>query len=451
MTTMDDELFSADLSFDDDDDAVDVPPTNDVAATRNYDALNVSTDAFWDMDLPEREPIFAELRVHRPVSWQPPIETAVSPDPDDRGYWAVVRHSDIVEISQNSDVFVSRYGVMFDMLPPVFLEMAMSFLAMDNPQHHKIRRLVSSVFTPRQIRRIEGDIAARAQRIVAAAVARSRAGETVDFVTDIARHLPTEMFGDMFGFPEELRADVVHAADETQAWADPVLLAGRDPAEVQIEAALRIHDMTQELIDERRSDPGEDLLSALVSAEVDGQKLSDFEIGATMVLFSVAANDTTRHTSSLAAKALNDFPDQRGWLWENFDDRITVAVEEFLRWGSVVQNFRRTCVTPYELGGQQILPGDKVVMMYASGNRDESVFRDPTVFDLSRSPNPHMAFGGGGIHYCLGSQLAKVMLRCLFREIHLQAPNFRTGQPELVRTNFIRGVLSMPFDAGDPA
>lgn len=447
MTTAEGELFAADLDWDDDD-SVDVPPTNDVAATRTYDPINVSSDAFWSIDLPDREPIFAELRRDRPVSWQPPIETAVSPDPDDPGYWAVVRHADIVEISQNNDVFVSRYGVMFDMLPPVFLEMAMSFLAMDNPQHHKVRRLVSSVFTPRQVRRIEGDIATRSQRIVAAAVAKARDGEPVDFVADLARHLPTEMFGDMFGFPEEMRAAVVHAADETQAWADPVLLAGRDPAEVQVEAALRIHDMTEGLIEQRREKPEEDLLSALVHAEVDGERLSEFEIGATMVLFSVAANDTTRHTTSLAAKALNDFPDQRHWLWEDFDGRIGVAVEEFLRWGSVVQNFRRTCVTPYELGGQQILPGDKVVMMYASGNRDEAVFDEPNRFNLDRRPNPHMAFGGGGIHFCLGSQLAKVMLRSVFREIRSQMPEFTTGEPELVRTNFIRGVLSMPFDPG---
>jgi len=447
MTATDGELFAADLSWDADD-TVDVPPTNEVAATRNYDPLDVSADAFWDLDLPEREPVFAELRHNRPVSWQPPIETAVSPDPDDPGYWAVVRHSDITEVSQNNDVFVSRYGVMFDMLLPVFLEMAMSFLAMDNPQHHKIRRLVSSVFTPRQIRRIEGDIASRARRIVAAAVAKSRDGQPVDFVDDIARHLPTEMFGDMFGFPEELRAAVVHAADETQAWADPELLAGRDPAEVQIEAALRIHEMTEDLIESRRAHPAEDLLTALVQAEVDGERLSEFEIGATMVLFSVAANDTTRHTSSLAAKALNDFPDQRRWLWEDFDGRIDVAVEEFLRWGSVVQNFRRTCVSPYELNGQQILPGDKVVMMYASANRDEAVFDQPNAFILDRRPNPHLAFGGGGIHYCLGSQLAKVMLRSLFRELHTQTPEFTTGEPSLVRTNFIRGVLTMPFEPG---
>lgn len=447
MTSIEGDLFAADLDWDEDD-SVDIPPANDVASTRSYDPLNTSSDAFWDLDLPERDPIFAELRRDRPLSWQPPIETAVSPDPDDPGYWAVVRHADITEISQNSDVFVSRYGVMFDMLPPVFLEMAMSFLAMDNPQHHTVRRLVSSTFTPRQIRRIEDDIADRARRIVANAVSRSRDGAELDFVTDIAAHLPTEMFGAMFGFPEELRAEVVHAADETQAWADPVVLAGRDPAEVQIEAALRIHDITQSLIDDRRAHPAEDLLTALVQAEIDGEKLSDFEIGSTMVLFSVAANDTTRHTSSLAAKALNDFPEQRQYLWEDFDGRIGVAIEEFLRWGSVVQNFRRTCVSPYVLSGQEILPGDKVVMMYSSGNRDEAAFKDPNSFDLQRFPNPHMAFGGGGIHYCLGSQLAKVMLRSLFREIHTQTPNFSTGEPELVRTNFIRGVLRMPFDPG---
>lgn len=446
MTTADSELFCADLSFDEDDDSVDVPPFNDAAATRPYDPLNVSSDAFWDLDLPERDPVFAELRHQRPVSWQPPIETAVSPDPDDPGFWAVVRHPDIIEVSQHNDVFVSRYGVMFDMLPPVFLEMAMSFLAMDNPQHHKVRRLVSSAFTPRQVRRIENDIALRARSIVRAAVNKARDGGDVDFVDDISKHLPVQMFGDMFGVPEELRTTVSHAADETQAWADPVLLAGRDPAEVQVEAALRIHDVTEELVELRRRRPADDLLTNLVRAEVDGEKLSDFEIGATMVLCSVAATDTTRHTSSFAAKALCDFPDQRGWLWEDFEGRIGSAVEEFLRWGSVVQNFRRTCVSPYQLGGQQILPGDKVVLMYSSGNRDETVFGNPNTLDLSRNPNPHMAFGGGGIHFCLGSQLAKAMLRSLLRELHAQMPDFTVGEPELVRTNFIRGVISMPVN-----
>lgn len=443
MTTFED----ADLSFDDDSD-VDLAPTNDVAADRPYDVLNVSSDAFWDLDLPERDPIFAELRRDRPVSWQPPIETAVMPDPDDPGFWAVVRHKDITTISQNSDVFVSRYGVMFDTLPPVFLEMAMSFLSMDNPQHQKVRRLVSSAFTARQIARIENDIASRAQRIVAAAAQKAADGAPIDFVTDISKHLPVEMFGDMFGVPDDLRPVYSHAADETQAWADPELLAGRDPAEVQVEAALVIHDLTEELIAQRRAKPTDDLLTSLVQAEIDGEKLSDFEIGATMVLFSVAATDTTRHTSSFAAKALNDFPDQRAWLWQDFDGRIGKSVEEFLRWGSVVQNFRRTCVSEFELGGQTILPGDKVVMMYSSGNRDEAVFERPGEFILSREKNPHIAFGGGGIHFCLGSQLARTMLKTLFRELREQMPDFATGEPTLVRTNFIRGVVTMPFDPG---
>jgi cytochrome P450 len=435
------------LSFDEDsDDDVDLPPTNDVADTRAYDDLNVSSDAFWALDLPERDLIFRTLRDERPVSWQPPIETAVAPDPDDPGFWAVLRHKDIIEVSQRSEIFVSRYGVMFDMLPAVFLEMAMSFLAMDNPKHSKVRRLVSSAFTPRQIKRIDDDIALRAQRIVAAAAQKARDGEPVDFVEDISKHLPVEMFGDMFGVPPDLRAEVAHAADETQAWADPILLGGRDPAEVQVEGALKIHEITEELIAARRETPADDLLTSLVNAEIDGEQLSDFEICATMVLCAVAGTDTTRHTASFAVKALTDFPEQRNWLWEDFEGRIDSAIEEFLRWGSVVQNFRRTAVVQYTLAGQQILPGDKVVLMYSSGNRDATVFNDPDTFQLDRNPNPHIAFGGGGTHFCLGNQLSKSMLRSLFRELHRQMPDFAAGEPNLVKNNFIRGVAKMPFD-----
>ncbi|MCV7230005.1 cytochrome P450 [Mycolicibacterium komossense] len=444
MTTFEELALSFD--DDDDDDGTDVPPTNDVAAQRPHDELNVSSDAFWALDLPERDLIFRTLREERPVSWQPAIETAVAPDPDDPGFWAVVRHGDIIEASQRSEVFVSRYGVMFDMLPPVFLEMAMSFLAMDNPKHNKVRRLVASAFTPRQIKRIDDDIASRAKRIVAAAAQKARDGAAVDFVGDISVHLPVEMFGDMFGVPEELRAEVAHAADETQAWADPVLLGGRDPAEVQVEGALKIHEITEELIAARRAEPADDLLTSLVNAEIDGEHLSDFEICATMVLCAVAGTDTTRHTASFAAKALTDFPAQRQWLWDDFESRIGTAIEEFLRWGSVVQNFRRTAVSEYTLGGQQILPGDKVVLMYSSGNRDAAVFDDPDAFKLDRNPNPHIAFGGGGTHFCLGNQLSKSMLRSLFRELYHQMPDFVAGEPTLVKTNFIRGIVSMPFD-----
>ncbi len=254
-------------------DDTDVAPTNDVAATRPYDELNVSSDAFWEQDTEDRDLIFRQLRQERPISWQRPIETALAPDPNDPGFWAVVRHADIVEVSKNTDVFVSRYGVMFDMLPPVFLQMAMSFLAMDNPQHDKVRGLVGKAFTRPQIRRIDDDIASRARRIVATAREKATAGEPIDFVSDISRHLPIEMFGDMFGVPEELRPTVAHVADEIVAWADPVLLAGRDGAQVQVEATTQIHQIAQQLIAERREQPAEDLLTNLVQAEVDGEKL----------------------------------------------------------------------------------------------------------------------------------------------------------------------------------
>ncbi|MDT5162574.1 MAG: hypothetical protein QOJ20_3856 [Mycobacterium sp.] len=427
-------------------DDTDVAPTNDLAATRAYDELNVSSDAFWEQDTDDRDVIFRQLRQERPISWQRPIETALAPDPNDPGFWAVVRHADIVEVSKQNDVFVSRYGVMFDMLPPVFLQMAMSFLAMDNPQHDKVRRLVGSAFTRPQIRRIDDDIASRARRIVATAREKAATGEPIDFVSDISRHLPIEMFGDMFGVPGELRPAVAHAADEIVAWADPVLLAGRDGAQVQVEATTQIHQIAQQLIAQRREAPADDLLTNLVQAEVDGEKLTDLEISATMVLFAVAATDTTRHTASFAVKALTDFPDQRQWLWDDFEDRINSAIEEFLRWGSVVLNFRRTAVSEYELNGQKILPGDKVVMMYPSGNRDAEVFDHPDTFDLARQPNPHVAFGGGGIHFCLGNQLAKSMLRSLFRELHQQMPDFAAGEPTLMKTNFMRSVVSLPFE-----
>ena len=427
-------------------DDTDVAPTNDLAVTRAYDELNVSSDAFWEQDTDDRDVIFRQLRQERPISWQRPIETALAPDPNDPGFWAVVRHADIVEVSKQNDVFVSRYGVMFDMLPPVFLQMAMSFLAMDNPQHDKVRRLVGSAFTRPQIRRIDDEIASRARRIVATARHKATAGEPIDFVSDISRHLPIEMFSDMFGVPEELRPAVAHAADEIVAWADPVLLAGRDGAQVQVEATTQIHQIAQRLIAQRRERPADDLLTNLVQAEVDGEKLADLEISATMVLFAVAATDTTRHTASFAVKALTDFPEQRQWLWEDFEDRINSAIEEFLRWGSVVLNFRRTAVAEYELNGQRILPGDKVVMMYPSGNRDAEVFDHPDTFDLARTPNAHVAFGGGGIHFCLGNQLAKSMLRSLFRELHRQMPDFVAGEPTLMKTNFMRGVVSLPFE-----
>jgi cytochrome P450 len=195
---------------------------------------------------------------------------------------------------------------------------------------------------------------------------------------------------------------------------------------------------------ERREHPGDDLFTSLVTAEVDGDRLADADVAAFFVLLTVAGNDTTRQTTSHALKALTDYPDQRAWLLEDFDNRIGGAVEEFIRWASPVMTFRRTAAKDVEIGGQAIRAGEKVVMFYSSGNYDTDVFEHPERLDLSRNPNPHVGFGGGGVHFCLGANLARAQLRAIFGELLRQLPDIQAGDPVYVAGNFIHGICSMP-------
>jgi cytochrome P450 len=409
-----------------------------------YDEIDLSTKSFWLKTSEEREQAFRELRQARPISWQRPVEDAVTPDPNDPGYWAVVRHEDICAVSRDSETFVSRQGVLFDLLPEVFLELSQSFLAMDDPKHGKLRGLVSAAFTPKQVRRIQDRIERRAAEIVDGIIGK----ETVDFVAQVAQLLPMHMFSDIFGVPDELREDVRAAAGDIVAWLDPEVLGDRAAAEVQVEACMRLHGIVAPLIAARRENPTDDLLTALVEARVDGEQLSDVEISSFFVLMAVAGTDTTKQTSSVSMLALTQYPEQRAWLMEDFDGRIQVALEEFLRWASPVMTFRRTAVKETVLGGQRIVPGDKVVMFYPSGSFDETVFGDPYAFRLDRAPNPHLAFGGGGVHFCLGNQLAKAMLTALFRELLTRVPNGRAYDPVYMDSNFVRAIKRMSFDLG---
>jgi cytochrome P450 len=408
---------------------------------RAYDAIDLSSRAFWSTTAAERERSFAVLRAERPVSWHPPVEDAVMPDPDDRGYWAVTRRSDIVAVSRNNEVFLSGKGVMFESFPEELLEASQSFLAMDPPRHTKLRKLVSAAFTPRQVRRIEDSIRANAKTIVEELRA---AGNGADFVDHCAKELPIRTLSDMVGIPESEREHLAHATDALVSWADPAFLDGRNPLEVLLENQLYVHQVAGALAAERRERPGDDLISSLVNAEVDGDRLADADVAAFFVLLSVAANDTTRQTTSHAMKALTDFPGERAWLLEDFDNRIGTAVEEFIRWATPVMTFRRTPATDFELGGQTILAGEKVVMFYPSGNWDTEVFDHPERLDLSRSPNPHVGFGGGGLHFCLGAHVARAQLRAIFGELLRQLPDIQAGDPTYVAGNFIHAVHSMP-------
>jgi cytochrome P450 len=415
--------------------------TATAATPRAYDPVDLSSRAFWSTTAQERERSFAELRAERPVSWHPPVEDALMTDPDDPGYWALTRRADIVAVSRNNEVFLSGKGVIFENVPEDLLEASQSFLAMDPPRHTFLRKLVSAAFTPRQVRRIEDSIKANAKNIVEELIA---AGSGVDFVDHCAKELPIRTLADMVGIPESERQRVAHAADAMVSWADPVYLDGRNPMEVLFEAQTYVHKVAGMLAAERREHPGDDLFSSLVTAEVDGDQLADADIAAFFVLLSVAANDTTRQTTSHALKALTDFPDQRAWLSEDFDARIGGAVEEFIRWASPVMTFRRTAASDFEIGGQTIRAGEKVVMFYPSGNWDTGVFDHPERLDLSRSPNPHVGFGGGGVHFCLGAHVARAQLRAIFGELLRQLPDIQAGDPAYVPGNFIHAIRSMP-------
>ena len=395
---------------------------------------------FWGRPAQERDAYFAELRRTAPISrHEPPEDLMELPDQERMGYWAIVRYDDIRSISRDPETYCSGRGTQFADAPPEFLEASMSFLAMDAPRHTKLRGLVSAAFTPRQVARIEEGIRVNARRIVEEA-APTGGG---NFVELIAKRLPLVTISDMIGVPGADRDRVVAAADLLVTTSDPETFGDRPPIEVVGEALWTLTQFASELAAHREQSPGDDLMTALVQAEVDGERLTHAEIAAFFVLLSVAGNDTTRHTTSHAMRALTVHPGQRTLLLEDLDERLPAAVEEFVRWASPVMTFRRTTTREVELHGARLEPGEKVVLFYHSGNRDETAFENPWRFDVTRDPNRHLGFGGGGPHYCLGASLARTQLRSIFGELMRVMPDIEAGEPELLRSAFIHGVKRM--------
>jgi cytochrome P450 len=396
---------------------------------------------FWGRPAEERDRYFARLREEAPITrHEPPEDILGLPDQGRKQYWAIVRYEDIRRISRDPATYRSRDGVQFADAPPEMLEASQSFLAMDAPRHSKLRGLVSSAFTPRQVARIEEGIAANAKRIIEEA-APTGGG---DFVDLIAKRLPLQTISDMLGVPEADRDRVMDAADTLIAAADPEVFGDRQPIEVLGGALWTLTEFATELAKHRERHPGDDLMTALVQAEVDGDRLTHSEIAAFLVLLSVAGNDTTRHTTSHAIRALTLNPAQRELLLEDLDARLDGAVEEFVRWASPVMTFRRTTTREVTLYDQVLPAGEKVVLFYHSGNRDAGVFDRPWEFDVTRSPNRHLGFGGGGPHYCMGASLARTQLRAIFDQMLRVMPEIEAGEPELLRSAFIHGVKRMP-------
>jgi cytochrome P450 len=409
-------------------------------AQRPYDPADLSSLEFWSQTAAEREETFAELRAKRPVSWHRPVKNGLFEDPNDQGFWAVVRHADLVEVTRRHEDFLSGQGIVFESMPQEILDAGQGFIAMDPPRHTKVRRLLTAAFTPKQMARIEDRIVANARRIVDDIADK---GE-IDFVDEVAALVPMHNICDMVGIPARHRRVIAHESQFAGGWRDENVLQGAEPLTRLMQATGTLRQIAEELIAERRQHPQDDLMTSLVEAEVDGERLTDDDIISFFGLLMIAGNDTTRQSTSHGMKALTDFPDERAWLMEDLQGRMAPAVEEVIRWASPIMTFRRTAARDCELADQHITEGDKVIMFYASANWDTEVFEHPERFDLSRSPNKHLSFGGGGIHHCLGNQLARRQLAAIFRELLTRLPDMRVvGEPVYGTGNFFHAVNSM--------
>ncbi|MBA3741517.1 cytochrome P450 [Sporichthya sp.] len=414
---------------------------------RPYDEVDLSSRAFWDKSDFERDKSYAVLRDSPSITWHRPFEDQLLPEPEDFGFWAMTRHEDVVAVTKNHQDFLSGPGTTMENLPQIFLDGAQSIIAIDPPRHATLRRLISGVFTPKQMRRLNTQIQTNAKLAVENLVAKAAAnGGHADFVAECAALMPMNNINDMMDVPQAEREEAAHHTMVAMSWNDPEI-AGATKAEMAgalIRAVEYCHGLAIRLATERRKNPGPDLVSALAAAEVDGQQLTDFEIGSFFMLLTIAGNDTTRQSTSHGLAALTEFPEQRKWLLEDLPGRVPGAVEEILRWASPIMTFRRTASRDVEWRGRQITKGDKVVMFYSSANRDARRFDRPWELDLSRSPNPHLSFGGGGIHHCLGNQLARTQLQAIFTELLTRCPDIRSGTPVMTESNFFNIVKRLP-------
>ena len=404
--------------------------------------IDLSARAFWAQHPDDRDKAFAVLRKENPVPWSRPAESdLLPPELNNRGFWSLTTQEDIRYASRHPEIFSSADGITMEDFPVDAREMAQSFIAMDAPRHAQLRGITMDAFKPKNMRRLEDWIRGHARDLISEI---SHLGEG-DFVELVSMKLPGRIFGSFFGLPEgEIHTKTINAAQRLLGWSDPKVRGNQSELELFMGGVMDLHAVATELIPLRRADPGEDLLTWMVQAEFDGKKMTDDELKAFFVLLAVAANDTTRHASAHAIYSLSRFPAQRALLVADIEGRIDTAVEEVLRWSSPLLHMRRTATQDVTVNGSDIKAGDKVVLWYVSGNRDEAVFEDPFTFDILRNPNPHVAFGGGGPHFCLGAALARTMLRSLLTEVYTRIPDISAPKPEFQIVNFINGINSLP-------
>ncbi len=377
---------------------------------------------------------FAWLREYDPVYWH-----ADGGDPAWPGFWAVTRHADIGHISRHADIFSSsRRLALFAETPESEIDMQrLMMLNMDPPQHTRQRSFVNRGFTPRMIGRLAKHVREICDTLIDNVVPRGEA----DFVTDIAAQLPLQVICELVGAPPEDRDWIFEKSNMLVGFDDPEF---RHSPEEGMQAAAEIYAYADQLAARRREQPADDIVTRLLQPDDAGEVLTTSEFDLFFLLLAVAGNETTRNAASGGMLAFFEYPGQWRRLLAD-PGLVPTAAEEVVRWVSPVNLFRRTVTRDAELGGQPVAEGDKVVVFYASANRDESVFARPQEFDVGRDPNPHVGFGGGGPHFCLGRHLAALELRVLLQALAERMPDIAlAGEVSRLRSNFLNGIKHMP-------
>ena len=404
--------------------------------------IDLSDIEFWAKPWNERNDAFATLRRENPIAYFP--EPIIDPFPEGPGYYAITKMHDVLEISRHPEIFCSGQGAVSILdMPAEMNEFYGSLISMDDPRHARLRKIVSGTFTPRMLNAVLDDVEKTAKKVVDRIVDK---GE-IDFVTDVSMPFPLLVILDMMGIPHSEYDMVLAQSNIILSGGDPDFIPeGVDPITAFLEAGAMLAGLLNELAVLRRATPTDDLLSALVNTEVDGEQLSGDELASFFILLSVAGHETTRTALNHGITHLSQNPDQRALFLADIEGTMSTTVEEIVRYASPVVWMRRTLTRDYLLSGHEFHQGDKVIMFYGSANRDEAVFNDPDTFNVLRDPNPHVGFGGPGPHFCLGAHLARREIALMFRELYTRLPDLElAGPPVQLRSSFINGVKSLPI------
>jgi methyl-branched lipid omega-hydroxylase len=413
-------------------------------ATHPVEGVDLSLVEFWQQPLDARHTDFAKLRA---LGTPPYFDLPEGPfsTPGD-GYYAFVSHADVSEASRQPDLFSSARGATsIEDLPVEFNEYFGSMINMDDPRHARLRRIVSRAFTPKMIKKFEEDV----QRTAAGIVDDLLVTGPCDFVQHVSAKLPLKIICEMMGIGDEHFDMVLRNTNIILSGADPEFISENiDEAITQLLTSGKdLADLVMSIAADRAEHPQDDVITALATANIDGEQLTPAELGSFFILLVVAGNETTRTAISHALNLFTEHPDQRELLLADIEGRLPSAVEEIVRYVSPVIFMRRSVTRDCTLNGHSFREGDRCVLFYWAANRDETVFTDPGRFDITRSPNPHVGFGAAGPHFCLGAHLARREITVMLRELMTRVPTIRaSAEPDRLLSSFINGIKRLPCE-----